>query len=91
MNSHTFAREKAFAREKEMIDTPTRWPLMRLPLKRWVDGQSWPQLGFLTCGMEWAGPAREVHLGTVFDDPGSMETILYASTDLLLADGWFVD
>ncbi|MGO9137217.1 MAG: hypothetical protein ACLP9S_14735 [Syntrophales bacterium] len=75
-------------RNKEMFTTPNRWarhPI--LPLKRCKDHAVPPQLGFVL-----VQDITKVLLGNMYQmDIENRDSIIYASIDELLDDGWVID
>lgn len=81
-------------REKQMIDNPMRWPLLRLPLKNHQqrEAHGWPTLGRLATGMSWPSEERTVYVGPIYDPiTKDTECLTFANTDALLDAGWVVD
>jgi len=75
-------------RYKKLFTNPSKWarhPL--LPLKRYREQTVPPELGFVVYG-----DVTKVRLGNMFStDIKNQDSIIYASIDALLDDGWVVD
>jgi hypothetical protein len=75
-------------RDKKMFTTPSRWarhPI--LPLKRYKEKALPPELGFVLIQH-----ITKVLLGNMYQmDIKNRDSIIYASIDELLDDGWVID
>lgn len=80
--------------EKSMMENPTRWPCMYLPVKRRVKkrfGSDTMQVGILN------GNGPTVYTISMFDSKWAgykfeeMPKIEYDSFDAIVEDGWIVD
>jgi hypothetical protein len=74
--------------DKKWFANPSKWPRHPvLPLKRYKEQAVPPELGFVL-----AQDVTKVCLGNMFNtDIKNLGSIIYASTDELLNDGWVVD
>ena len=77
----------------EMMQQSEGWPVFPLlPLKRYPNEHSGPELGIL-----WQGCGPTVHRCTMFNLPKTPEesaalpTIKYESFEALVLDGWVID
>jgi hypothetical protein len=82
------------ALDKERIDDPLSWPMMRLPVKnpgRYNTDK--PHMGYLFTGSEWGTEWRTITLANVFTDGEDTppRTEEYESTDAMLDAGWTID
>ncbi len=82
------AAKKNRKRNKEIFTTPNRWarhPI--LPLKRYKEQAVVPELGFVLIQ-----DITKVLLGNIYNmDIKNRDSIIYASIDELLDDGWVID
>ena len=93
---------RGHTREEEigMMSHPDRWPhTVVLPLKRRVEGKTWPQVGYLRqLSMRHPAPApqpvvylREIWRPAPADDKDVPLTAEYDSIEAIVDDGWVVD
>ena len=80
---------------KRVILNPGHWPLLVLPLKRYVKG-SGQECAIFTGGSLIAltipeDAPIEIYIGTIFEPLRNLPRKQYANVDALLDDGWEVD
>jgi hypothetical protein len=75
-------------RDKKRFASPNKWPRYPLlPLKRYKEQVVAPELGFVLIQ-----DITKVLLGNIYNmDIKNRDSIIYASIDELLDDGWVVD
>ena len=78
--------------DRDMILTPTEWPMFYLPLKRRMPEGGFPEIALLRSASTDPEAIRIVEKNMSLYGPlGTVETLTYPTVDALLADGWVVD
>lgn len=78
--------------DRQMILTPSEWPMFYLPLKRRKDDGGWPDIALLRSASTDPNVERIVEENrSLYGDLGPITEHKYATVDDLLADGWVVD
>lgn len=74
------------------ILSPTAWPYLFLPLKRFVGAPgNAPELACLVTGTDDEKAPLTIRLANMFDSRTDVPTREYENVDSLLRDGWVVD
>lgn len=78
--------------DRQMILTPSEWPMFYLPLKRPKGDGGWPDIALLRSASTDPNAERIVEENrSLYGDIGPITEHKYATVDALLADGWVVD
>jgi hypothetical protein len=80
-------------KHRKMILDPYAWPVMWLPLKRYVEGNSGIDVAVLGTATKDEKQELKIFINlTIFgSEVGEVEEKTYTDVDALLDDGWIVD